>query len=153
MSALPLRLITNDGGDPWIVEQKMFDILNDFLQPSSVLSPTAAAKQLDRLFPLNRTDSDGERKEEPESFLWELWSVIIKVAQQIPWKSRAQDRLAELIKALRDLPSEIVVEIWSSKSRIWQDLPLLGPSLTETMRSELHTRCRRRPHAIDAGIG
>ncbi|KAI9793195.1 MAG: hypothetical protein M1816_000616 [Peltula sp. TS41687] len=135
MSALQLRLETNDGGEPWIIEQKIFNLLNDYLQPhNSTLTPAAAAQELNSLFPLNRVDEAGEaEKEEPESFLWEMWGVVIQVAKQTPWKSAASahEKLAEFIKALRDLPSETTVPIWGSDSKIWQDLPLLGPNLVE----------------------
>lgn len=129
MSVLNLRLETNDGGEPWIIEQKTFNLLNNYLQPYTTLSSTAVAKELDSLFPLNRAEP-GE-KEEPASFLCEMWGVVIKIAKQVPWKSPAQDKLAELLRVLRDLPSEMTVQIWGSDSKIWKDLPLLGPNLVE----------------------
>ncbi len=135
MSTLSLHHETHGGGEPWIIELHVFDILNEYLQPSSATSPTAAAQKIDSLFPLNREEQG--KKEEPESFLWEIWELFGRVAQQIPWKHPSQDRLAELVKALCDLPSDMKVEIWGKDSRIWQDLPLLGPALTEMMNSTL----------------
>jgi len=38
-----------DDDDPWIIEQKIFDILNDYLQPKSNIT-AAAAQSIDNLF-------------------------------------------------------------------------------------------------------
>ncbi|KAF9218234.1 hypothetical protein BS17DRAFT_638966, partial [Gyrodon lividus] len=152
MAALSLRIESNGDGDPWIIEQRMFDVLDDFLQPFSAMSPTAAAAQLNLCFPLYRADDDdvrgesegaGTGKEDSESFLWEMWGLILKVARQVPYRHPSQDRLAELIKALTDLPSDIKINIWGNERKLWQDLPLLHQEIMEVGHTfgpdQLHT--------------
>jgi len=40
-----------------MIEQKIFDILNDYVQPKSNITAAAAAQSIDSLFPVNRQDS------------------------------------------------------------------------------------------------
>lgn len=129
MSTLQLSL--NDE-DPWIIEKKMFDLLSDYLQPSSTKSSEAIARALDDLFPTNRSEEDqppDEPIEEPGSFLWHMWPLFHRVAQQIPHSNSAQDRLVELVRTLRDLPAKtptVYLEGWSDNTyKLWEDLPLL----------------------------
>ncbi|PKX96521.1 DUF3632 domain-containing protein [Aspergillus novofumigatus IBT 16806] len=133
MSSLRLELKDDD---PWIIEEKIFKILRDYLQAPAA-SPAAAAQALDRLFPANRPDEDqpaGEPREDPGSFLWHFWGVVHNVAQQIPYAAPEQDRLAELIKALKSLTSQtktVYLEAWGYTFALWGDLPLLGPTFRE----------------------
>ena len=133
MAGVHLRLETNDGDEPWIIEQKMFDILNEYLQPSSALSVSEAALKINSLFTLHRPEQEG--KVEPAGFLWETWVLFLTVAEQLPMDSSAQGKLASLVGALRDVPSETVANIWGSDCKIWKDLPLLGPCMVEEFNS------------------
>ncbi|KAI5809201.1 hypothetical protein BZA77DRAFT_391816 [Pyronema omphalodes] len=130
MAALTLVLEQSNGEEPWVVEQQIFDIINSYLQPTDGPSASQTAEQISQLFPYHRPSSDVE-KEEPASFLYELWGLVLKIAQQIQYQHPGQDKLVVLINTLRDMPSELKVPIWGSESRIWQDLPLLVPNLTE----------------------
>ena len=130
----PLDLVLESpDNDPWIINERLFHILNTYLHPNATLSPANAAQEIDKLFPLNRPkEKENEDNEGPESFLWELWEVVISVAQQIPWRHPGQTRLVELIQALRDLPEPITVIMGSwGEQAIWSDLPILGPVMTE----------------------
>ncbi|KAF8803326.1 hypothetical protein BYT27DRAFT_7340991 [Phlegmacium glaucopus] len=100
--------------------------------PNATLSPTNAAQEIDKLFPLNRPREEDRESEGPESFLFEMWGVVTSVAEQIPWNHPGQTRLVEVIQALKDLPGPTTVQMddWS-KLAIWSDLPLLGPVMTE----------------------
>jgi Protein of unknown function (DUF3632) len=128
----PLNLVLQSYGEPWVINQRIFDILNMYLQPNATLSPTNAAQEIDKLFPLKRPREEGRENEEPESFLLEMWGVVISVAEQIPWRHPGQTRLVEFIQALKDLPDTTTVqmEYWGEKV-IWSDLPLLGLVMTE----------------------
>ena len=129
----PLNLVLQSfDNDPWIINQRIFDILNMYLQPNATLSPTTAAQEIDKLFPLNRPREEDKENEEPESFLWEMWGVVVSVAEQIPWEHPGQTRLVEVIQALNDLPGPKTVQMdgWG-KLVIWSDLPLLDPVMTE----------------------
>ena len=139
MSTIQLRL---DDDDPWIIEKKIFDTLDEFLQPSSTLATSATARVLDNLFPTNRSQEDqpdGEQREEAGSFLWHMWDVFHQVARQLPHASLAQDRLAALVKELSHLSSQtpvISLKAWGEDFKLWQDLPLLGPTFREQCDSE-----------------
>ncbi|KAF3479836.1 uncharacterized protein GIQ15_06812 [Arthroderma uncinatum] len=115
MTALSLRLPSLEGGDPWIVHQKLFDILNEYLQPTSSTISSAAAKEIDSLTPKKRqglgSSDDAKPKEDYESFLMETWGTFIEIARQIPSEHASQDRLVELVKALSELPATNA-EIW-----------------------------------------
>ncbi|EFR00783.1 hypothetical protein MGYG_03787 [Nannizzia gypsea CBS 118893] len=130
MATLSLRLPSLEDGDPWVVHQKLFDVLKTFLQPGSNAAPSSAAKDIDDLTPGKRQADDGKPKEDYESFLLEIWNSIIEIAKQIPSDHASQDRLVELVKALSELPP-IETEIWGSTVKVWADLPLLGPAMRE----------------------
>ncbi|KAK4977511.1 hypothetical protein LTR66_003915 [Elasticomyces elasticus] len=131
MTALPLRLESLEDDDPWIIEQKTFDILNSYLQPCSTMSALAAAQGIDALTPAKRPDQgDGKEIEEAESYLWETWGTFIEIAKQIPCDHVSMDRLVELVNSLSSLPPTIVT-VWTANLRLWTDLPLLGPSMRE----------------------
>ena len=127
----PLNLVLQEN-EPWVINQRIFQILNTYLQPNARLSPANAAQEIDKLFPLNRRREEDKENEEPESFLFEMWDVVISVAEQIPWKHAGQNRLVECIQALRDLPEPKLVRMdnWGELV-IWSDLPMLGPVMTE----------------------
>ncbi|KIJ59192.1 hypothetical protein HYDPIDRAFT_33424 [Hydnomerulius pinastri MD-312] len=156
MATLPLRIECRADSEPWVIEQRMFDTLNDFLQPSSQMTSAQAAQGLNDCFPLHRADDDGiveqdgeeSKGEEPESFLWEMWDLVVRVAQQVPYKHPSQDKLAELVKALRDLNSGTRVDIWGIERKLWEDLPLLHQQILETGNTfnlqELHTNEEKR---------
>ena len=92
-----------------------------------------AAQEIDKLFSLNRPREEDEENEGPGSFLWEMWEVVISVAEQIPWKHPGQTtgRLVEVIQALKGLPGPTTVHMdgWG-KQVVWSDLPLqVGPAI------------------------
>ena len=96
-SILFFKVQITSNEEPWVINQRIFDILNTFLQPNATLSPMTAAQEIDKLFPLNRPREKDKENEGPESFLWEMWGVVISVAEQIPWKHLGQTRLEEVI--------------------------------------------------------
>lgn len=113
MTSLSLRLESLEDDDPWIIEQKTFDILNEYLQPSSKITPEAAACDIDNLTPMKRPDqNDGKEKEDEESFLWETWGTFVEIAKQIHHDHASQTRLTKLVKSLQALPPTTVI-IWT----------------------------------------
>ena len=147
----PLKLVLETpGDDPWIIGKRIFHILNTYLQPNhdidnlnaggTLPAANAAAQDIDKLFPLNwptkKKDDDDIENEEPGSFLWEMWEIVISVAQQIPWKHPGQTKLVEFIQALKDLPEPKtrtvrIGDYWPGEVTLWSDLPILGPVMTE----------------------
>ncbi|GAQ09484.1 hypothetical protein ALT_6805 [Aspergillus lentulus] len=118
-------------------EHRIFNILNDYLQPSSTTPPREAAQAIHALTP--KTGSTPEENSELEDFLWYTWGTIIKVAKQIPHNHPSQDRLVDLIHALTELPPT-TVSIWGSENYLWKDLPMLGPSLRESWDPPAYTK-------------
>jgi hypothetical protein len=90
-------------------EQHIFNILNDYLQPSSTTPPRETAQAINALTP--KAGSTPEESPDLEDFLWYTWGTIIKVAKQIPHNHPSQDRLVDLIHALTELPPT-TVSIW-----------------------------------------
>lgn len=129
-----------DDDDPWVIDQKIFDTLNVYLQPDSSSSAEEAAQLIDGLFPANRQDD--EKKEDPGSFLWQLWERVVKTAQQIPHAHPAQDKLAALVKCLHTMSSRTpVVHLpsWNAEYKLWEDLPMLGPTFQEQLDRAYYT--------------
>lgn len=42
-----------DDDDSWIIEQKIFNLLNNYLQPNSAITAAAAVQSVNNLFPPN----------------------------------------------------------------------------------------------------
>jgi hypothetical protein len=134
VNSAPLNLVFQslDNEEPWVIDQKIFHILNTYLQSNATFPPTEAAREIDKLFPLNRPREEDRENEEPESFLFEMWDVVISVVEQIPWDHPGQTRLVNCIRALRDLPGPTTVQMDSwGKMAVWSDLPLLGAAMTK----------------------
>ena len=130
----PVKLSIEDD-DPWEVSRDIFNLLCDFIRPSTSLSSTTAASNLSALYPDNRVQGD-RKKESPESFLLEMWDVVIKVAVQLEPDSPELERLALLIKTIRDVKPERTLHVWDSPVILWKDLPLLRPAMTESLNSQ-----------------
>ncbi|RMZ12943.1 hypothetical protein D0860_02760 [Hortaea werneckii] len=97
------------------------------------------------LFSTRRTNTE-TRAEDPASLLLEFWELIFRIAEQIPPNHPAMNALATLVLELKKLDREVLV-IWGHPIKLWSDLPLLGPQLTETresMRQEVWERSRLR---------
>ncbi|KAJ5710073.1 hypothetical protein N7493_009665 [Penicillium malachiteum] len=128
---LNLRIESLEDDDPWIIEQKNFNILNDFLQPDSKISSKEAAYQINEFTPMKREARGEKDVEHPESYLFEVWCFFIEISKQIPHDHPSQDKLVSLIKNLKSLPS-IGVQIWGPKeSMLWGDLPLIKAAWAE----------------------
>ncbi|KAF7177977.1 hypothetical protein CNMCM7691_006617 [Aspergillus felis] len=123
--------------EPRSTEQHIFNILNDYLQPSSTTPPSEAAQAIHALTP--KAGSTQEENPDLEDFLWSTWGTIIEIAKQINGNHPSQDRLVDLIYALTELPPT-TVSIWGSETRLWNDLPILGPSLRESWNPPAYTK-------------
>lgn len=115
----------HDDDDPWWVEWLMFNVINAFLQPDAKLSANEAARCLDSVLPENRPDSPedpDDDKEDAQNFMFELCSLIWKIAKQIPHDHESQAKLVQLIQALRRLPVTVTTELNTGEHRpIWRE--------------------------------
>ncbi|KAJ5773241.1 hypothetical protein N7457_008137 [Penicillium paradoxum] len=114
---LNLRLASLDHDDPWIVEQRYLEIINDYLQPDSQISASDAATGVNKLTPMSRK-ARGEEVETPESWCLEVWSTFSEIVKQIPHDHPSQDKMVEFIKALKALPG---VEVKLYQTDLWAD--------------------------------
>jgi hypothetical protein len=85
-----------------------FRILEEYLQPSSSTTSSAAAQNIHGLAePLLY----GSNTDDLEDFVWEFWGIFLNVAKQIPYDSPSQERLIELVKALIEIPAT-TIQVW-----------------------------------------
>ena len=131
--SLRLKMFSIEDDDPWSVNKDVFDLICNFIQRSASLSITDVASRLNALYPDSRVQ--GNKKESAESFLLEMWDVVINVAVQLEPCSAEQNKLALLMNTLRDIETEQTLHIWGSPIILWKDLPLLGPVMTERLNS------------------
>lgn len=111
--------------DPWPIEWMMFNVLNDYLQPDSELSDNEAARCLDALVPENRPDKLDEKKEPADNWMLELSDLICNIAKQIPYDHEGQDKLVQLLHALKRLPITQPIENYrGEKFPAWKDLTI-----------------------------
>ncbi|KAH0046195.1 hypothetical protein KCU80_g80, partial [Aureobasidium melanogenum] len=93
----------------------------------------AAAHQLNALTPFNRTLKPDEQAENIESFLWEFWEVVVKLSQaydEFGIGDEAQTCIIEILAELKKIEVKEVV-IWGKRTKLWGNLPIFGPVLTE----------------------
>ncbi|KAE8168208.1 hypothetical protein BDV40DRAFT_251517 [Aspergillus tamarii] len=108
-------------------ENQIFAILNEYAQPSSSTTASAAAQRIHGFAAPLLSDSKADGLED---LLWQLWNIVINVAKQIPCDSPSQERLVDLVKALTEIPPT-TIQIWGNDTKLWVDLPLLGPEMRE----------------------
>lgn len=109
----PLDLIIDtlhNDDDPWPVELMMFNVLNDYLQPNSKLSDNEAARCLDAILPENRPSQPNEEKEPVTNWMLHLSDLIWEIAKRIPCDHESQDKLVQLLQALKRLPITQTIE-------------------------------------------
>jgi hypothetical protein len=121
----------------WSIMADIFAMLEEFVQPLSTTQPSTIALKINSLYPSHRqTPSKRKQDEGPEevwveiekesggSFLWEFWELFFDTARQIYYDNPTQDRLVQLIIALRELDCKTTFKGRSFQGmRIWADLP------------------------------
>ncbi|KAJ5241680.1 uncharacterized protein N7469_000007, partial [Penicillium citrinum] len=132
---LDLTKIIPRGGNSDLseLEQDLFKLLADVVQPGNTITPQAAAETIDeylRSLP-GRTEEKKEDVKVVEDFLHTLWSLLIAVVENTPYNHPGQDRLLATLTSLIKR-SEGSYEIWGQSAlHVWADLPLLGPIVRE----------------------
>ncbi|KAJ5156937.1 uncharacterized protein N7482_008037 [Penicillium canariense] len=116
-------------------EEKLLGILNDLLQPDPKLEASAAAKNIDELFPSNDNTPTGpvdenDTAEDPETFLWSLWGLIIQVMRLVPPNHPGQTRMIAFMESLGQITSG-TLNVWGSDQELWSDFPILRPCLRD----------------------
>lgn len=114
-------------------EIQIFDIFLAYLPVDSQVSASDAAAQINQVLLRNTGNADlGDSKDAVtiKGFLWVFWDMYWLIGCQIDpaLNSDAIDRQVALFGALKQLPSPVRIE---NGSRVWQDLPVMGMSITE----------------------
>jgi hypothetical protein len=114
-------------------EHKVFSILAAYLQPSSAISATTAAEEIDKLY----KPSPSPVLEDYFESLSHFWEIFVFVIDQIPWQHPSQDKAVALIKTLRDLPNPATIaSYWGDgTAKLWADLPALPQVLTDSLET------------------
>ncbi|KAH7131675.1 hypothetical protein B0J13DRAFT_642502 [Dactylonectria estremocensis] len=118
MSYFQFRL--EDPGAPDFAAD-VVEILNSTLPRDSATSPENAASTLDSISARHSAENGTT-----DSFFWWFWDSILDLSRQVPHDSPEQDRLAEIVKALHNLPPKKVKlqeEQKSSVLQAWRGLP------------------------------
>ena len=70
-----------------------------------------------------------------EGFLWSVWGGIVDLIIQIPHSHPWQDRMVEILRAIKEIPRQATPEMeelersWGMA--FWQDLPIFGAEVRE----------------------
>ncbi|PWY92217.1 hypothetical protein BO70DRAFT_305507, partial [Aspergillus heteromorphus CBS 117.55] len=107
-------------------------ILQDCLRESpSPITPATAAQHISQRLLRNEKDLSNAENNSAEGYLWQLWRDFFNAAEQTPHDHPGQDRLVQVIVELQKLPSRRV-SVWNLRDYVlWEELPILGPSLRE----------------------
>jgi hypothetical protein len=139
MASTPLTLSLED--ESTRSQRAIFDILKEILRPGSTTTLEVAAKSLDCLHPDRRPL--GSEQEDPNTFIYAFFQPFHTIAKQIPNTHPAQEKLAALVKTLRDLPSRpIHVDQWGD-FELWKSLPLFGETFSDAYEVSI------TPHSIE----
>ncbi|KAL7924678.1 hypothetical protein ACQKWADRAFT_285657 [Trichoderma austrokoningii] len=68
--------------------------------------------------------------DEPEGFLWTLWTLLIEVSKRIPLDDPRVQSLVEITQKLK-VRRSAAVEVWGSTYSLWTDMPLFGAVMRE----------------------
>lgn len=96
-----------------VLEEKLFKILNDIVQPGDAITAATAADQIDQLLRTlpGRTEQKKEDVKVVEEFLHSLWPLSIAIVQRTPHNHPGQARLLATVESLVE-KSEGSYEIW-----------------------------------------
>ena len=105
-------------------EGKILGILENAINklPPNEASADETASAIDGLYPAD--------VKQAEDFLWALWTLLSNVAKKIPASDDRQKLLAWTVGKLRTKRDE-EVEMWGQKTRVWTELPMLGPVMRD----------------------
>ncbi|CAG9943800.1 unnamed protein product [Clonostachys rosea f. rosea IK726] len=68
--------------------------------------------------------------EKAEDFLWAFWTFYIEVAKKVSVQDSRLQLLILIVERLK-ARSDGSVEIWGKETKVWADLPMLGPCARE----------------------
>jgi hypothetical protein len=110
-------------------ESQIISILSNAINklPPTELSAETTAGEIDKLYP---ADGPGA-----EDFLWSFWTLLVAVAKKIPADDPRMQLLVLTIQKLKARRDD-EVEMWGQKTRVWSELPMLGPVMRDEWNCE-----------------
>jgi len=72
---------------------------------------------------------------EAENWLWTFWSIFVGVASMIPAHDERHELLALTVAELKTKRDD-EVEMWGQRTRVWSELPMLGPIMRDAWSCE-----------------
>ena len=109
-------------------------ILDTYLQPSSGVSAVIAAQEITQPYP---TDPATQILDPPVfTFLYRLWNIVVEKSL---WCHTSQNKVIELMKAIRDIPGPMPKTFdngFSHEAKLWADLPVLGAALVDNFETD-----------------
>ncbi|GAB0135776.1 hypothetical protein EsDP_00004101 [Epichloe bromicola] len=105
-------------------EPHIVSVLSNAINKSSPTEDSAetTASEIDKLYPADSSDA--------EDWLWSFWTILVGVAKKIPADDERQQLLALTVAKLKTKRDE-EVEMWGQKTRVWGELPMLGPVMRD----------------------
>jgi hypothetical protein len=70
-------------------------------------------------------------RDEPEGYLWTLWTLFIEISKRIPLDDARAQSLVEIIQKLKSKKTASI-ETWGSPHSLWTDMPLFGAVMRES---------------------
>lgn len=97
------------------LEETLFDILKNALQPPPTSEPAVAAQKINELVPSASSEDENANAEEVEGFLWSLWGLVIETIKLVPHQHPGQTQMVDLIESMTQV-SERTLTIWGVRS-------------------------------------
>lgn len=120
MVQFPLKMRAfPEGQSPPRLYLQCFSIYHTVIDPktSGKLSPIAATQMFQKLYRSHLSIDN------VKTYLWTLWSVLVEVAQQIPYQGEEWKKLEEILEGLKGFEEPAV---WEGCEIAWARLPGLN---------------------------
>ncbi|KAG8423719.1 hypothetical protein J3458_000588 [Metarhizium acridum] len=121
-SPIDISALSKDSSSEY--EAKIISILSNAINelPPTELSAETTAGEIDKLYPSDVSAAEG--------FLWSFWTLLVAVAKKIPADDPRQQLLVTTVAKLKSKRDQ-EVEMWGQKTRVWSELPMLGPVMRD----------------------
>ncbi|OAA51908.1 hypothetical protein NOR_00501 [Metarhizium rileyi] len=105
-------------------ESSIISVLSNAVNnlPPTEESAETTAGEIDKLYPSDVSAA--------ENFLWSFWTLLVAVAKKIPADDPRQQLLVTTVGKLKSKRDE-EVEMWGQKTRVWSEMPMLGPVMRD----------------------
>lgn len=106
-------------------QKTLFHLLKEVIKRASALTSQQVAQRIDDLYPPNRSPEDQaneDANDTPGGYLWSIWEEFHWFATRIPYNHPAQDRLASVVAALRQIVGktpQVFLESWNETYQLW----------------------------------